>query len=405
MKSYEEIAREVLRRRDNRVAIAAQRRAAAVKTGSVIACFCAVALSGFFAVNNNYITKPVVDTSDDRTQTTVSTESADDPISAYFPDDTTESDDTSINSEPLTETDAPTDTTSEPNDTTRAPETSTPVTETEPPREPETVAPPETKPEPPETSAPPADTTAPEPPEPPVSDDTTDPIAPPVNDPPEDATDPVAPPANDPPEDTTGSELPPINDPPEDTDPPVVPILPEDPYPPYGDPVWPGLDWSGGGFTDIGDSSFGSAHSTTVTKADLFYLLYYCHSGDFVEEEKIFADVPLNRWYSQPVTWAAKSGILYSVPGNDGEYLFAFDEVTHQDLACYLYALAGSPQVNGSIDGYSDFDKVSPYAVTALTWCVENGIITDTKGRLAPLSTFSLYRFETVFAVFKTVVG
>lgn len=394
MKSYEEIAQEVLRRRDNRVAIAAKRRAAAVKTCSAIACFCVVAISGFIAVNNSYITKPVVDVpTDDRTLNTVSRESADDPISAYIPDDTTESDTMSESTESSSvsqnETDIPTDTTSKPHDTTRVPETSTPVTETEPPRDPVTVAPPETKPEPPEDTRPPSDTIAPGSPKPPATDDTTNSVAPPVN---------------DPPEDTTGSDQPP-EDPPEDTTSPVVPILPEDPYPPYGDPVWPGLDWSGGGFTDIGDSSFGSAHSTTVTKADLFYLLYYCHSGDFVEEEKIFADVPLNRWYSQPVTWAAKSGILYSVPGNDGEYLFAFDEVTHQDLACYLYALAGSPQVNGSIDGYSDFDKVSPYAVTALTWCVENGIITDSNGRLAPLSTFSLYRFETVFAVFKTVVG
>ena len=42
----------------------------------------------------------------------------------------------------------------------------------------------------------------------------------------------------------------------------------------------------------------------------------------------------------------------------------------------YCIRYAGSPRVNASLKGYSDQNKVSTYATTAMEWAVKNGIIT-----------------------------
>ena len=143
----------------------------------------------------------------------------------------------------------------------------------------------------------------------------------------------------------------------------------------------------------------------SVTKADLFYILYYFYAYEDVDEEQVFDDVRLHRWYSEPITWAAKSGIVYSVPENNGKYLDPFEVVTYQDLACYLYSLAGSPQVTGSIESYVDFNEVSEYAVTAMTWCVENNVIPSNGRKLCPLSQLYLSVFErNIFLAFERAV-
>ncbi len=428
MKSYNDIAKEVLRRRDEQIALAAKKRAAAVKCGSVIACFCVVAISGFFAVNNSYITKSVVDTpTDSVTFNTVDPESGDDPISAYV---TTESN--TLPDPESVSTDESSDVQSESNDTsdTTPPQTdpvtiAPPVTRPEPPvpDTPGTAEPPSTKPEPPETTDPPtSDTeppettpgtteppsTKPEPPvtneptpndtEPPVTGDTGD-YNPPDTDmwPNDTAPEPndTAPPTFDTaPNDTEPNDT--------DVEPPVTgspanpPSRPEDPTPPnFWDP-----SFGDGGFSDVGGSMMGTASVDYITKADLFYILYFYYSHDFVTEEPIFEDVPMGRWYSESITWAAKKGIVYSVPSNNGPYLDPFDYVKRQDLACYLYALVGSPEVIGSIEDYPDFEKVEDYAVTAMAWCIENGILTDIGGELSPLSKVTLSKFKIMFDKF-----
>ena len=88
--------------------------------------------------------------------------------------------------------------------------------------------------------------------------------------------------------------------------------------------------------------------------------------------------------------------IVYSVSSNSGPYLDPFDYVKRQDLACYLYAFAGSPEVNGSIEDYSDFEEVEEYAVTAMTWCFENDILSGIGGKLSPLSKITLSAFKDI---------
>ncbi len=406
MKSYNDIAKEVLRRRDERLALAAKKRAAFVKTGSVIACFCVVAISGFFAVNNSYITKSVVDTQPPLN--TIDPESGDDPISAYVTD---ESDTTDKDTESDTTTDpVSSDTQSESDDTTTDPITVIPPdTEPEPPvtDTPGTSEPPSTRPEPPETTDPPTSDTEPPETTPGTSEPPSTKPEPPVTDPPV-----TEPPVTKPPvtEDTgifdpPDTDMWPTDTAPEPNDtapaPPVTEPPYYDPYPPYGDPVYPGLEWEGG-YNDMGFASVSSADQ--VTKADFFYLLYYKNVDVRVESDTVFEDCSVKDWFFEPVYWASQNGILDPVPSNSGEYFNPFSKVSLQDIACYLYALAGSPKTNTSIETYDDFDKVSSYAVTAMTWCVEQGIITDTNNYLSPLSNIYLSELEKMFTAFQAAI-
>ncbi len=72
-------------------------------------------------------------------------------------------------------------------------------------------------------------------------------------------------------------------------------------------------------------------------------------------------------WYEKAVEWAIENGI------SDGTNLNG--SVTREQLASMLYRYAGSPEVTGSINNYTDVSSISSYATDAMTWAVEQGLI------------------------------
>lgn len=81
-------------------------------------------------------------------------------------------------------------------------------------------------------------------------------------------------------------------------------------------------------------------------------------------------------WMEQARTWAVAEGI------SDG--IAADGNVTREQLATMLYRNAGEPAVSGSLDSYPDSASVSDWAVDAMIWATENGIINGTDGKLNP---------------------
>ena len=75
-------------------------------------------------------------------------------------------------------------------------------------------------------------------------------------------------------------------------------------------------------------------------------------------------------WYEAGVNWAKENGI------SDGTNLNA--SVSREQLATMLYRYAGSPQVTGDLDKFTDSQNVSDWAKNALVWATQNGIITGT---------------------------
>lgn len=82
-------------------------------------------------------------------------------------------------------------------------------------------------------------------------------------------------------------------------------------------------------------------------------------------------------WYDAGRQWALENGV------SDGSNME--DRLTREQLATMLYRYAGQPAVSGNLSGYTDASSVSNYARQAMTWAVENGLITGiTNTTLAP---------------------
>ena len=96
----------------------------------------------------------------------------------------------------------------------------------------------------------------------------------------------------------------------------------------------------------------------------------------------MFSDVVSDAWYSEAVAWAAARGIVSGY----GNGLFGpGDNITREQLAVMLWRYAGSPAATDKELHFTDADKASGYALEALRWAVENGILNGYgDGRLGP---------------------
>ncbi len=81
-------------------------------------------------------------------------------------------------------------------------------------------------------------------------------------------------------------------------------------------------------------------------------------------------------WYEKGMNWAKANGV------SDGTNPNA--DITREQLVTMLYRYAGSPAANGSLDSFSDAASVNSYAVNAMQWAVENGIVNGSNGKLNP---------------------
>lgn len=94
-----------------------------------------------------------------------------------------------------------------------------------------------------------------------------------------------------------------------------------------------------------------------------------------------FTDVG-ETWYTAAVQWAAKQGIISGY--GDGRY-GPNDIITREQLAVMLWRYAGSPMAADKALHFADADKASAYALEALRWAKENGIVNgDGNGLLNP---------------------
>ena len=95
-----------------------------------------------------------------------------------------------------------------------------------------------------------------------------------------------------------------------------------------------------------------------------------------------FADVADGQWYAPAIIWAAAYGIV----GGYGNGLFGPDDnITREQLAVMLWRYADSPAATDKELHFTDADRASGYALEALRWAVENGIINGVGNSLLDL--------------------
>lgn len=122
---------------------------------------------------------------------------------------------------------------------------------------------------------------------------------------------------------------------------------------------------------------------STATRAMLATTIYRMAGSPDVAETGSFADLSADMWYTDAVSWASHNGVM----GGYGNGIFGMnDPITREQLAVLLWRYAGSPDVTANnISSFSDAGSSSSYAVLALNWAVENGILSGKgSGKLDP---------------------
>ena len=108
-------------------------------------------------------------------------------------------------------------------------------------------------------------------------------------------------------------------------------------------------------------------------------------SGDYTASARVFTDVAATEWYASAVGWARQNGI---VSGTSDTTFSPNATITREQLAKMLYGYTvyatGNPSYQAPA-GYTDFDKISGYAIQAMCWAVSHGIISgDSATTLSP---------------------
>ena len=122
-----------------------------------------------------------------------------------------------------------------------------------------------------------------------------------------------------------------------------------------------------------------------ISRGMLATVLYSLEGSPDQDAACTFSDVSGETWYTDGVVWATENGIA-SGYGN-GQF-GPNDSITREQFVVMLWKYAGSPKAGNQALGFTDSDQASGYALEALSWAVEKGIMSGyANGQLAPGGT------------------
>lgn len=117
-----------------------------------------------------------------------------------------------------------------------------------------------------------------------------------------------------------------------------------------------------------------------MTRAMLVTVLYRAAGRPAMPESNWgypYADVDAEAYYATAVYWARLSGIA---DGYDNGNFGPLDSITREQLALMLWKCGGSPAPGGTLNDFRDAGMASAWALDALRWAVERGILTGKGG-------------------------
>ena len=92
-----------------------------------------------------------------------------------------------------------------------------------------------------------------------------------------------------------------------------------------------------------------------------------------------------------------EEGVAWAVANNVSDGSASGAQITREQLVTMLYRYAGSPAVTGDLSAYADAASVSDWAQAAMTWAVQQGIITGmTQTTLAPAGNATRAQVATI---------
>ena len=186
--------------------------------------------------------------------------------------------------------------------------------------------------------------------------------------------------------------------------------------------VTDGTDTPASGYADVADDAWyadavaavtqqglmnGTSATTfspeiTTSRAMLVTVLWRM-AGEPAAASAGFADVAAGSWYAAAADWAYESGVT----AGTSETTFSPDVTLTREQAvtmlCNYAAAQGidTTQSSGSAQSYPDVESVSEWAVQAVDWAVDAGLLTGTgNGTLAPQGTASRAELATLLVRF-----
>lgn len=131
----------------------------------------------------------------------------------------------------------------------------------------------------------------------------------------------------------------------------------------------------------LGTSNTTFSPDQTMTRSMLVSTLYRMAGSPAVTYTDIFSDVSASSGYAKAVIWASQNGIVSGV--GDGKFN-PHGVVTREQIATFLYRYANycgyDTSNRASLTGFSDYQSVSNYAKTPMSWAVAVGIMQGISG-------------------------
>lgn len=126
----------------------------------------------------------------------------------------------------------------------------------------------------------------------------------------------------------------------------------------------------------VGTSATTFSPKAATTRAQLVTILWRLEGSPVVNYPMDYEDVSGNVWYAEAVRWAASEGIAV---GYGNGYFGPNDVILREQLATMLYRYAQhsgcDTSSDASLSGFRDAGDTSDYAVEALSWAVETGLV------------------------------
>lgn len=121
--------------------------------------------------------------------------------------------------------------------------------------------------------------------------------------------------------------------------------------------------------------------NSTMTRAMLAVVLYRAAGSPAVDGVPAYTDAQAGSWYADALVWAEENGLM---SGYGNGRFGVHDPVSREQLAAVLWHRAGSPVVS-SYEPFSDEQEISGYALPAVHWARNEGILGGVGGnRFAP---------------------
>lgn len=134
------------------------------------------------------------------------------------------------------------------------------------------------------------------------------------------------------------------------------------------------------GFTD---TEFGP--ESKLTRAMFITILYKKEGSPYASPVNQFVDLYNGAYYCSAVTWGVNNNII---SGYDSTHFGPDDLITREQIAVILQKYCKykgqDASSTGDLTKFSDYNKVSNYAIYGMKWAVGKNVITGSNGKLLP---------------------